>query len=187
MSNEMDRRGMPPRPFFYPRTPDQGRDRTNDPAAKVKNRNPPYNVSHPDDAVRDEYETKYQKDYYSERPLNYNDRNYAERTMFEERVQSTLGFSVNMVALKILALETEEYQQIVTVIMDKVSKFLDMTSLNEADDYQESVKKLCDQIVVQNLYDQITKNFKTLKNHQKIWLIQWIKAKLKQVIASKTK
>lgn len=185
----MDRRGMPPRPFFDPRTPDQGRDRTNDPAEKVKNRNPPYNEIHPDDAVRDEYETQYQKDYYSERSLNYNDRNYMSpaKTKFEERVQSTLGFSVNMMALKILALKTNEYQQIVTVIMDKVSQFLDMTSLKKADDYQESVKKLCDQIVVQKLCDQITENFETLDHHQKIWLIQWIKAKLKKVIASKTK
>jgi hypothetical protein len=151
--------------------PDSGTWNPRDPLEKVKIRDPPYNASHPSEEVKNKYEQETQREYYSERLLNATDRNYKARVIFEEQLPSKLGVFVNIVALKILNLENAG-NDIVAGVRKNLTQFLfPDPSLLKSVAYDDSVKKLC---------NEITKQFPEATYDQKLWILQWIEDKLRK-------
>jgi len=165
----------PPIDLTHTKLPDHGNWKTIDPLKKVYERKKPYNDSYPSDEVRDAYEKMYQKDYYSEKPLDSSDRNYQsiERNTFEEELPSKLGLYVNFLSLAIHGIQNPNpYQKNVSDIRDQLSQFIFYgKELNIRIHCHESVKNLC---------DAITKHFKNATLDQKRWLLFWIEDKLRK-------
>jgi hypothetical protein len=146
MSDERGISHRPPIDFSGIGNPNSGTWNPRDPLEKVNRRKEPYNASHPSEEVKNKYEQETQREYYSERPLYASDRNYRERVIFEKKLPKKLGVFVNIVALKILTVENAD-KDIVAVVREQLNQFLfPETSLHKTVAYDDSVKKLCDEI-----------------------------------------
>jgi hypothetical protein len=171
MSDERGISHRPPIDFSGIRNPDSGTWNPTDPLEKVNRRKEPYNASHPSEEVKNQYEQETQREYYSERLLNATDRNYKARVIFEEQLQPKLGVFVNIMALKILTVDNAG-NDIVAGVREQLTQFLfPDPSLHKTVSYDDSLKKLC---------DEITKNFPEPTHDQKLWILQWIEDKLRK-------
>jgi hypothetical protein len=159
--------------------PDHGRSKTDDPLEIVKRR---HDDTHPSDEVRNAYERRTQRNYYSDKPLDSSDHNYQseERVTFEKKLPSTLTKFVNLLALEIHAIENtysqhqeyspNPYQKIVSVIRGALSPVIFYgRPLDVRIHCHASVKNLCDEISTQ---------FKTATLDEKRWILFWIEDEL---------